>query len=396
MHCPSIVILVSRRLRVLSTEKMSSADDIISINTFTSLPRIFFKVIGILSVSNNGFLKFRTNLLYHITFWNLGTSILGELVNFTRWFMGMEHFSFLQITYLILCVGYLSMCFAKVLSLLFQSESMHNLLVDLQAIHPMTKQDQERCYTKKYYAEARRVMTLYACVQMLMIWCFNLSPLAESLMVYWSTGRWEVDLPYPVYYPFYAYSTGLFEFLFIIQLWAAFIGATGILAVDMFLCGIVIQICMHFDDVKRKMTEFIPTGNFRRDMDVMKEYIAKHAEVMRYVPTRSPTTNQMFQWMYDIHRISQNLNDIFTITILFNFVSSCVIICMMAFLSMVSERLSQIIKYAYTAVTCILQIFIVGWLGDRFIASVCRTTISYHSATKHPIQFYFRNRRALR
>lgn len=46
---------------------------------------------------------------------------------------------------------------------------------------------------------------------------------------------------------------------------------------------------------------------------------------------------------------------------------------MMAFLSITSERVTEVFKYTYTAVTCVLQIFIMGWLGDRFISSV-----SYH------------------
>lgn len=42
----------------------------------------------------------------------------------------------------------------------------------------------------------------------------------------------------------------------------------------------------------------------------------------------------------------------------------------MAFLSIFSDRITQILKYTFTLITCVLQIFIMGWLGDRFITSV--------------------------
>lgn len=264
-------------------EKMSTANEIITIDSFTSLPRAFFKLIGMPSVPMSGVLKIRVNYLYHAAFWNLGLCVFGEMVNIGRIMLGMENFTFLEITNLVLCIGFILMCFAKVLAVLHQSDRMHCLFTDLQAIHPISVEEQQLYCTHKYYLESRRVMQMYAFVQMLMIWCFNLSPLAETLMLYASTGLWEVVLPYPVYYPFDPYPRGLFEYLYVSQLWAAFVAATGILAVDMLLCGVVIQICMHFDVLKRNLTNFKPSGDARQDMAALKAYVAKHSETIRRV-----------------------------------------------------------------------------------------------------------------
>lgn len=263
------------------TESTSAAAETYSMNSFTTLPRFFFKLIGMSSVPVDGVLKIRLNYFYHAAFWNLGLCEFGEFVNLGLIILDMDHFTFLEITYLVLCMGFILMCFAKIIAVLLQSDRMHDLFVDLQAIHPMSVQDQERFCTKKYYLESRRVMQMYACVQMFMIWCFNLFPLAESILQFASTGSWEVDLPYPVYYPFDPYPRILFEYLYVTQLWAAFTAATGILAVDMLLCGIVIQICMHFDELKRSLMNHKPSGNASKDMMAVKEFIGKHTEIMR-------------------------------------------------------------------------------------------------------------------
>lgn len=260
---------------------MVSLKETISINAFTSIPRAFLKSIGMPSVPVHNVLKIQVNYLYHASFWNLGLCVLGEMIYFVRAMLGVANLSFLDMTNLILCIGFILMCYAKTFAILFQSEHMNSLLTDLQVIYPMSIEEQKGYRVKKYYLESRRVMKMYTFIQMFMIWCFNLFPFAETLMLYASNGKWEVVFPYIIWYPFDPYPRGLFEFLYASQFWAAYVAAAGILAVDMLLCGIVIQICMQFDDLKRKFLHFTPTGKLNLDMAILRGYIEKHSEIVR-------------------------------------------------------------------------------------------------------------------
>lgn len=266
----------------MAQTKVTSLKETISVNDFTSIPRAFLNSIGMPSVSVNNVLKIQVNYLYHASFWNLGLCVLGEMIYFVRGFLGIaDNLSFLDMTNLILCIGFILMCYAKTFAILFQSEHMNSLLTDLQALYPTTYEEQQSYRVKKYYLQSRRVMRMYAHIQMFMIWCFNLFPFAETLMLYASDGVWEVVFPYLIWYPFNPYPRGIFEFLYASQFWAAYVSAAGILAVDMLLCGIVTQICMQFDDLKRKFLNLTPTGRFHEDMPLLKSYIQKHSEIIR-------------------------------------------------------------------------------------------------------------------
>lgn len=263
------------------SNKVTSLVETISISGFTTIPSAFLKSIGMPLVPVHDVLKIRINFLFHASFWNLGICVLGEMIYFGRAMLGMANLSFLDMTNLVLCVGYIMMCFAKTFAILFQSEQMNSLLTDLQTIYPMSVDEQRTYRVEKYYSGSKRVMKTYALIQMFMIWCFNLFPLFETLLLYGSTGAWEVVFPYIIWYPFDPYTRGLFEFLYASQFWAAYVAAAGILAIDMLLCGTVIQICMQFDDLKRKFLSFRPTGKLNEDMAVLKSYIVKHSEVIR-------------------------------------------------------------------------------------------------------------------
>lgn len=262
--------------------QVTSLKETIPVDAFTSLPRTFLKTIGMPSVSVNNVLKLQANYLYHASFWNLGLCVLGEMIYFLLGFLGVTDVPFLDMTFLILCIGFIMITFAKTFALLFQSERMNNLLTDLQAMYPSTQQEQQEFRVPKYLAEIVLVMRMYAIIQMLMILCFSFFPFAETFMNWYYDSTWEVRFPYMIWYPFNPWTRGVFEFLIASQCWAAYVSAAGILAVDMLLCGIVQQICMQFDDLKRRFMNFKPKRQyFHQDMEVLRIYIAKHSEIMR-------------------------------------------------------------------------------------------------------------------
>lgn len=263
--------------------QVPSAMDNIAFDAFTSIPRAFLNSIGMPSVPVNNVLNIQINYLFHASFWNLGLCVLGEMIIFVRAFLGIENLTFLDLTNLILCIGFIMLCYAKCFAILMQSDRMNSLLTDLQSYYPETMEEQRIFRVKKYYVQSRRVMRMYAFIQMFMIWCFNLFPFSETLLAYWADGSWNVVFPYLIWYPFNPYPRGLFEFLYASQFWAAYVSAAGILAADMLLCGIVVQICMQFDDLKRRFFDLSPTGRFRDDMVTLKDHIKRHNEIIRFV-----------------------------------------------------------------------------------------------------------------
>lgn len=77
------------------------------------------------------------------------------------------------------------------------------------------------------------------------------------------------------------------------------------------------------------------------------------------------------------------LDDIFDGTILFNFVSSVIIICVLGFLVATAGRSPEIFKYFFTLITCIAQLYMVCMLGDKFIEAVLLPFIFFFENLKY-------------
>lgn len=73
---------------------------------------------------------------------------------------------------------------------------------------------------------------------------------------------------------------------------------------------------------------------------------------------------------YRIHRLTVELDGIFSGSILFNFVSGSVIICVVGFLVTTADHSIEVVKYSFTLISSVIQVYIVCLMGDKFIISV--------------------------
>lgn len=267
-------------MRFLVTSKRQQLE-YIPFTAFTKLPRAFLKSIGLPSATINNVQNISYNYLFHASFINLGLCVLGEMIYFVRALQDFDNFEFIDIVNVIMCIGFILLCYAKTFTILAQSGRMNHLMTDLQAYYPATLEQQNVYNVGLYLDTANQIMRLYTFIQMFMIWCFNLFPFAETLLGYAADGSWNVDFPYLIWYPFNSYMRWMFEFLYASQFWAAYVSATGILAADLLLCGTVMNICMQFDDLKRRFLELQSPRHSREGIEAIKKYVYKHNDVMR-------------------------------------------------------------------------------------------------------------------
>lgn len=69
-------------------------------------------------------------------------------------------------------------------------------------------------------------------------------------------------------------------------------------------------------------------------------------------------------------RISEDLDQIFTVANCLNYVVSTVIICTIGFLVIIAGASMEIVRYLPVVLSCIYQIYMVGWMGDKIAFSV--------------------------
>lgn len=245
------------------------------------IPRKFLATIGIATVMKNHRQQFVVNLLFYLSFLNLGCCVLGEMIFFVL-SLARNQGDFIQSTYLILCIGFILISFAKVIALIAKMDTLHNLLDALRDIFPNTVAEQRDFNVADCWKRTRWILQSYGFVQMLMIWSFSLFPQVSTITNYVQHRNWTVEYSYTIWYPIDPYRRGFFELFYFLQFWAAQVSAMGILSVDVVMCSIVMLICMHFDHLSRSFARLKP-GNTGRDMVLLKQYVIKHNKLIKFV-----------------------------------------------------------------------------------------------------------------
>lgn len=254
---------------------------LIEMDAFMHIPRKFLAPIGIFTVVKNNRKQFVVKILFYLSFLNLGLCVLGEMIFFVLSFARNQG-DFIQSTYLILCIGFILISFAKVIALISKLDTLHKLMDELSDIFPKTKAEQADYKVAECLQQTRWILKWYGVVQIFMIWSFSLVPQMSTITNYLQHGNWTVEFSYTIWYPIDPYQRGLFELFYVSQFWAAFCAAMGILSVDVVMCSIVMLICMNFDHLSNSFLNLKPS-NSRRDIALLKDYVITHNKVIKCV-----------------------------------------------------------------------------------------------------------------
>lgn len=254
--------------------------ELIPIDEFSKLPWFILSTVGMPAVTENNVLKIKINFWFYASFFNLTACVFLEIVYVAIIIADPTKFNFMELTYLVLCIGFIFISIAKMITLFFTRKIISSLIGELFAYFPKTLQDQRTFKVSHYVHRVKLIMGSYTFVQFFMIWCFNLFPLSDTIKAYWHDGSWKIDFSYILWYPVDPYQRGYFEVFYTSQFWAAHVSATGILVADILLCSIVKQIVMHYSDLRRRLLALKPPDKLAlRETELVKKYIEKHNKV---------------------------------------------------------------------------------------------------------------------
>lgn len=193
--------------------------------------------------------------------------------------------TFFDAVELVMCIGFLGLSVIKVGTIQWQRALFTWLIGEVTDMAPKTARQRLEYGEAVYLRKSMRIMRIYSWVQMFMIWLFNLYPLVPATYGYATHREWRVDFPYKVWYPFDSYVRGWFEVIFVHQVWAGYVSAAGILAADLWLCGICIQICMQFDRLAYRLRHLKARGGrwARVDLAELRDCVIVHNRIIKCV-----------------------------------------------------------------------------------------------------------------
>uniref|UniRef100_T1GT15 Odorant receptor n=1 Tax=Megaselia scalaris TaxID=36166 RepID=T1GT15_MEGSC len=243
--------------------------------------------------------------------------------------------SFLQITGVIPCIGFL---LHSVFKLLYFYANSGNIVRLIEGLNSFLSRDEEIREFSKIKIKLRNTLkfgAFYGIFLSTAVWmCFMLFPLAipfKELIL--SNQRFLFKLPYtPDTFPIE--SQFLFYLLYISQVLGGTFQALIYVYFVVFIFNMILLICMNFDYIE---------DNIENGLENFNILIQKHQRIL------------------ELSKIAQNL---FSLPILVNFISSIFIICFVSFQTTVNVPLSELFKYGLFFVFQTTQIAVISNLGE--------------------------------
>ncbi|XP_058448847.1 odorant receptor 85b-like [Malaya genurostris] len=323
-------------------------NDLVTFESFIAVPGIFYRMIGIKRYGEQQNTT-KAHLLFLLFWSSLGNLIFCLILEQIYFIKAAGNFAnFLELTALAPCMGFTGLSIVKIMTIKWNEAKLNRILDKLNELFPKTVHEQERYRTYQYNLESQVVMKSFSILYMILIWIFNLLPLLSMLVKYLSDGVLEKELPYFMVYWYDRNKPGYYEITFLHQNWGGFDAAAFNLCTDLMFCAIILLICLQFDILAHRL---------RHSKNDYQELVS---------------CVQLHQTVVDL---SNQLESIFSPSILVNFVGSSVILCLVGFQTTSNISAFDLFKFSLFLVSSLVQIFLLCYYGNKLIES--SSLISY-------------------
>lgn len=149
---------------------------------------------------------------------------------------------------------------SKGVLLLLERQCFNDLLIELNKIFPKTEKQQHDYRLNEYLREFTRIAISIAVIQLVLGQYFGWSSIVVDYFSSRAENRtFEVALPFGENYPFYTYTPISFILMFLSQVIVAYTCTATVYAVNILLCGLIWQLCMHYSHLMQKLRSFDET-----------------------------------------------------------------------------------------------------------------------------------------
>ncbi|KAL5287315.1 GPROR8.2 family protein [Megaselia abdita] len=333
--------------------KMKMRTKLIQLENFMKISKFFFKGLGMVAyrdVTVAATVAATTTLFMNIVFWsnfvNLNVTIVLELIYLVK---AMSSFSsFLEATALAPCIGFCILSEFKLFTVWRSSNQIIALVNGLKEFFPQSVEQQEKFMVEHWLKRTLRLGVMYSSCLIIAIWAFNLLPLFWSLVEFYvAGGQFNWRFAYLLWYPFQVNTIPVYSFIYTHQVFAGYTAAGGFFCCDIFMFNLILLLCMNFSYIANSIAEMKPCGTEKDSMQ-LNALVKHHQRILE---------------------LSNITSEIFSVTILVNFVSSVFIICLTSFQVTAEVPPMDFIKYLLFLLHELSQIGTICYLGDYLITS---------------------------
>jgi odorant receptor len=246
--------------------------------------------------------------------------------------------------------GYTFMALSKSLCIFVNKEKFKEIIETLDELFPRTKKEQALFKPKKYLKSYKLVeKALLAPVI-----ASAISMIAINFIKLVFFGIWYEDLPFENWYPFDEYHPVTYNFVFLWQNVNATITVSCLLGADLIFYLLITLLSMQFDILCYKVQKLSTKDDFK-DFKILLEF---HDKLLK---------------------LSKSLEEIFSPSILFNFIASSILICLVGFQVSVKIDFNIYIRSALMLTVGLIQIFILCHYGNKLTTTAENVATSIYN-----------------
>ncbi|XP_043654762.1 putative odorant receptor 92a [Drosophila teissieri] len=335
--------------------KPKSDNEVITFDELTRFPITFYKTIGEDLYSDrdpNVIRRYLLRFYLVLGFLNFNAYVVGEIAYFIVHIMSTT--TLLEATAVAPCIGFSFMADFKQFGLTVNRKRLVRLLDDLKEIFPLDVEVQRKYNVSFYRTHMNRVMTLFTILCMTYTSSFSFYPAIKSTIKYYLMGSeiFERNYGFHILFPYDA-ETDLTVYWF--SYWGlahcAYVAGVSYVCVDLVLIATITQLTMHFNFIANDLEAY--EGGDHTDEENIKylqDLVVYHARALD---------------------LSEEVNNIFSFLILWNFIAASLVICFAGF-QITASNVEDIVLYFIFFSASLVQVFVVCYYGDEMISSSSR------------------------
>lgn len=333
--------------------KSSKEQEPIPLEGFLKYANVFYLSIGMLAYDHKDSGK-RKDVLLHWIFIaqmiNLNAVLLTELIYV---FLAISNGSnFLEATMNLSFIGFVVVGDLKIWHIWRQRTQLTHVVREMEQLHPQSADQQTLYDVKAHLGGYKRYSVFYFGIHLVLIWTYNLYWAVYYLVCDFWLGlrQFQRMLPYYCWVP-WDWSTGSSYYLmYISQNIAGQACLSGQLAADMLMCGLVTLLVMHFTRLAGHIEGHVAgLTTPQRDLQFLQAVVAYHQRLLH---------------------LCQDINGIFGVSLLTNFVSSSFIICFVGFQMTIGGKIDNLVMLVLFLFCAMVQVFMIATYAQRLLDAV--------------------------
>ncbi|XP_039491700.1 putative odorant receptor 85d [Drosophila santomea] len=278
---------------------------------------------------------------------NLNAVLVSELIYV---FLAIGKGSnFLEATMNLSFIGFVIVGDLKIWYISRQKKRLTHVVNRLEQMHPESVAQQKPFNMEFHLRGYSRYSKFYFGMHLVLIWTYNLYWAVYYLVCDFWLGirQFERMLPYYCWVP-WDWSTGYsYYFMYISQNIGGQACLSGQLAADMLMCALVTLVVMHFIRLSAHIEGHVAgIAPYQRDLEFLQSTVAYHQRLIQ---------------------LCQDINDIFGVSLLSNFVSSSFIICFVGFQMTIGSKIDNLVMLVLFLFCAMVQVFMIATHAQRLV-----------------------------